>query len=151
MALRRKNSKKAEKLTFKPLKYPPKVIVAWGEAIAGNSKIRDWLMKNGFPELGMFTFALRNDQKAKMWLMQNGYPHLNAMISGAEGDIRAIKWLDNFGFELLKNMAIAIDGDEEAEAWVKNHDKFFYVVMKKMEIVKDQIHMDNTDPHKINP
>lgn len=145
------SKKRPEKMKIKPLAYPPKILIAWGEAIAGNNKIRDWLIKNGYPELGMFSFALRNDDKAKMWLMQNGYPHLNALISGAEGDAVAIDWLNRFGYTLLKNMARAIDGDEKAEAWVAGNDKLFYVIMKKMEIVKDEIQMDNTDPHKINP
>ena len=44
--------------------YPPKILVAWGEAISGNGEIRDWLIKNGYPELGLFTFALRNKDDA---------------------------------------------------------------------------------------
>ena len=37
--------------------YPAKVLLAWGEAIMGHAQLRDWLIKNGYPELGIFTFA----------------------------------------------------------------------------------------------
>ena len=39
-------------------KYPEKIVVAWGEAISGNIEIRDWLMKNNYPELGL-CFVMR--------------------------------------------------------------------------------------------
>ena len=60
-----KDKKKAGKSSIKPINYPPKILVAWGEAISGNSKILDWLMKNGYPELGIFCHALKNDVKGK--------------------------------------------------------------------------------------
>ncbi len=41
-----------------------------------HSEIRDWLIKNGYKELGLFTFALRNMDDARMWLVENGSPHL---------------------------------------------------------------------------
>ena len=37
--------------------YPPKIIVAWGEAISGNTKIRDWLASNNDAEVAMVTGA----------------------------------------------------------------------------------------------
>jgi hypothetical protein len=33
--------------------YPAKVLVAWAEAIGGNAAIRDWLLRNGYKELGL--------------------------------------------------------------------------------------------------
>ena len=48
--------------------YPAKVLLAWGEAISGHVGLRDWLIRNGYPELGIFTFALRNkDDARKRW------------------------------------------------------------------------------------
>ncbi|MBK7945117.1 MAG: hypothetical protein IPJ85_07365 [Flavobacteriales bacterium] len=47
--------------------------------------MRDWLTTNGYPELGIFTFALRNKADARKWLMENGHPHLMAVINGIEG------------------------------------------------------------------
>ena len=48
--------------------YSEKILLAWGEAIGGNLEIRDWLMKNGYPELGLFCFALYFDKNH-----QHGY------------------------------------------------------------------------------
>ena len=77
--------------------YPAKVLLAWGEAIGGNAALRDWLMRNGYPELGIFTYALRNKQDARKWLMENGHAHLMAVITGIEGDVKALDWLDRNG------------------------------------------------------
>ncbi len=90
--------------------YPAKILLAWGEAIRGNGGLRDWLMKNGYPELGVFTFALRNQPEARKWLMSNGHPHLLALIQGAEGDTHALKWLERNDLNVLRHMALA--GDE---------------------------------------
>jgi len=145
------NKKKINKASLKPINYPPKILLAWGEVISGNSKIRDWMMKNGYPELGIFYHALRNDVKAKEWLMKNGYPHLLAMISGGEGDQIALKWLEQFDFFILKHMAMAIDGHSGAKNWLMNHDKIYAGLALKMEIVKNEIDLKNNSPHTINP
>lgn len=141
---------KAEKASIKPINYPPKILVAWGEAISGNSEINDWLMKNGYPELGIFCHALKNDVKGKNWLMNNGYPHLLAMISGGEGDEIALKWLEEFNFTLLKYMALAIDGHPAAKKWLREYDMLYATLAFKMEEVKDHIELRNNDPHTLN-
>ena len=64
--------------------YSEKILLAWGEAIGGNLEIRDWLMKNGYPELGLFCFALYFDKKSSAWLLKNA-PHLLALIKAVEG------------------------------------------------------------------
>ena len=69
--------------------YPPKIIVAWGEAISGNTKIRDWLASNNYAELAMFTFALNLNEEARDWLMKEGHPELMALVMGSEGDEKA--------------------------------------------------------------
>ncbi len=150
---KKKKAKKgeAQKIPFKPLNYSPKILIAWGEVISGNREIREFLIKNGYEELGMFYFALKNDNRAKRWLMNNGYPHLNAMIAGGEGDENAISWLQNYGFDVLANMARTIDGDEKAMKWLMKHDPLFAGLAKRMEAVKRVIEADNNDPHKINP
>ncbi|MCB0767680.1 MAG: hypothetical protein KDB95_10785, partial [Flavobacteriales bacterium] len=86
--------------------YPAKVLLAWGEAISGHAELRDWLMKNGYPELGLFTFALRNKPEAREWLMKNGHPHLMAIITGIEGDTKALEWLERNGMSVLKHVAL---------------------------------------------
>ncbi|MGD1849028.1 MAG: hypothetical protein ACFB10_26850 [Salibacteraceae bacterium] len=80
------------------LNYPPKVLLAWTEAVGGNAKIRDWLIQHGYKELGIFCFALRNKASARQWLLENKFPHLLALINGVEGNLSAIKWLDRYGF-----------------------------------------------------
>ena len=96
------------------MEYPLKIIVAWGEAISGNREIRDWLIKNGYRELGLFTYALRNKDDARDWLMKNGYPHLMALINGIEGNQGALKWLEKNNFNILRHMALAGDSHEES-------------------------------------
>ena len=130
--------------------YPVKVLVAWGEAITGNAEIRDWLMKNGFPELGLFTFALRNQEEALVWLMKNNFPHLAALINGMEGNKQALQWLEDNGFAKLKMMAIAGDGNAKATKILMQNDKLLAMLALKMGAVKDSIERDNNDVHKIS-
>ncbi len=139
-----------KKLTYKPLIYPPKIIIAWGEAISGNKKIRDWLGKNGYPELYTFVFALNLKQDARDWLMKNQYPHLLALIEGVEGKKSALDWLINNKFSILWYMALAGDGDRDAAKWLIKNEKEFAMVALKIKIVKDEIETDNMDPHKIS-
>lgn len=131
--------------------YPIKILVAWGEAISGNAKIRDWLMKNGYPELGLFTFALRNKDEAKVWLMENNFPHLLALINGIEGNPQALKWMDEYGFKTLRLMALTADHNEEAGRVLAKNDKLLLMLALKMGAVKDAIEQDNNDVHKISP
>lgn len=130
--------------------YPVKILVAWGEAISGNSGIRDWLMKNGYPELGLFTFALRNQEEALVWLMKNNFPHLAALINGMEGNKQALLWLEDNGFGKLKMMALAGDNHEEATKVLMKNDKLLAMLALKMGAVKDSIEEDNNDVHKIS-
>ena len=131
--------------------YPVKILVAWGEAISGNGKIRDWLMKNGYPELGLFTFALRNKDEAKIWLLENNFPHLLALINGIEGNPQALQWMDENGFKKLKLMAMTADHSEEAGKILANSDKLLLMLALKMGSVKDAIEIDNNDVHKMSP
>ena len=131
------------------MEYPIKILVAWGEAISGNKEIRDWLIQNGYKELGLFTYALRNKDDARDWLMKNGYPHLMALINGIEGNQAALKWLEKNNLNILRHMALAGDSDEAAFNWLlKNGHREFAMLAKKMEIVKVDIDNDNSDVHK---
>lgn len=130
--------------------YSTKILVAWGEAITGNGEIRDWLTKNGYPELGIFTFALRNKDDATAWLMNNKFPHLVALINGIEGNPQALKWLEENGFTNLNIMALAADHNEKATLHLMKKDKLLAMLALKMGAVKDQIDIDNSDVHKIS-
>ncbi len=129
--------------------YPAKVLLAWAEAIGGHPGLRDWLMKNGYPELGVFTFALRLKREARDWLMQNGHPHLMAVITGIEGDKKALAWLDHHGMNLLKQVALAGDGNEGSVRWlIDNGHKELARAALNMYRVKKSIDEDHSDPHK---
>ncbi len=132
--------------------YPAKIIIAWAEAIGGNKEIRDWLMANGYPELGIFIFALHNKQEARDWLLTNGHPHLMALINGVEGNPNAILWLRKYELDVLAKMAQAGDNSEEAMIWL--HANGFADMAKvagKIRIIKNEIESSNNDMHKISP
>ena len=132
------------------LTYPPKILLAWAEAIKGNKEIRDWLIKNGYPELGLFTFALRNKRDAREWLVTNKFHHLMALISGVEGDEEAVKWLNRHGFKMLAKVAMA--GDREVEVFdeLRRTDSLFAKIAREIMIVKTEIEENNWDYHRIS-
>ncbi len=133
------------------LAYPPKIILAWGEAISGNGKIRDWLIKNGYPELGLFVFALHLKQDAREWLMTNGHPALMALVHGAEGNLKALHWLEKNDFIVLHKMALGADNDNKSIEWlIVNGFPDFAVIAQKIRFVKNEIDRDNNDVHKIS-
>lgn len=127
--------------------YPEKILVAWGEAISGNSEIRDWLMKNNYPELGLFCFALYFDKGATEWLMTHA-PHLMATIKAIEGKKDALIWLQRNNFSLLVQLAKAADDDEEMMRELVRTDRLFAVIAQKIKFVKDQIEDANNDVHR---
>ena len=131
-------------------KYPQKVLVAWGEAISGNREVRAWLIKNGFPELGIFVFALHLKADARKWLLDHGHAPLMALISGIEGDAKALDWLETHDFPVLRHMAVA-GGDEDAMRWLITHDQRTLAVLAlKMWSVKMAIEDDHNDPYKFS-
>lgn len=131
--------------------YPAKVLLAWGEAITGHTGLRDWLMANGYPELGIFTYALRLKPDARKWLLDHGHPHLMALISGIEGDKGALQWLERNGMQVLKQVALTGDGDDEAFKWlVQQGHRELAMLGRKMNMVKAAIDDDHNDPHKFS-
>ncbi|HMU15355.1 MAG: hypothetical protein JST41_06585 [Bacteroidetes bacterium] len=129
--------------------YPAKVLLAWAEAIRGHAPLRDWLMKNGYPELGVFVFALHLKDDARDWLMKNGHAHLMAVITAIEGNKTALSWLEHHGMAVLKQVALAGDGDEEAVRWLiaRGHKELARAALNMHE-VKQRIEDDHHDPHK---
>ena len=133
------------------LKYPIKIIIAWGEAISGNNGIRDWLIENGYPELGLFSFALRNQDSAREWLMSNKFPQFLALINAAEGNVEAQKWLRTHKYDLLLLIALAADNDDKAlESLQRMDEKEWAIIAHKIRVVKNKIERDNNDIHKIS-
>jgi len=133
------------------LDYSNKILLAWSEAVSGNNKIRDWLTTNGYPELGIFCYALRNKDSARKWLLENGFPHLMAFINGAEGNGQAIDWLNLHGFSDLAKMALAADNDAAAMTHVEaNFSREMILLTHKIRFVKNRIDAENEDVHKFS-
>lgn len=131
--------------------YPVKVLVAWGEAISGNRELRDWLLGNGFPELGLFVHAMHNQQSAREWLQQEGFPELMALCCGTEGDARAVQWLLNHGHITLANMARAADNDDDAmRILMEEPDRIWATLALKMRSIKNGIEERHNDWHSFN-
>ena len=131
--------------------YPIKVLVAWGEAISGNRELRDWLLGNGFPELGLFVHAMHNQQSAREWLQQEGFPELMALCCGTEGDARAVQWLPNHGHITLANMARAADNDDDAmRILMEEPDRIWATLALKMRSIKNGIEERHNDWHSFN-
>jgi hypothetical protein len=155
MFFKRKKRKKVEVsgvVALKPLKYPPKILVGWGEAIAGNKDLIDWfLASEEYKELGLAVHAILLKDDARDWLMANGYAHLMAMINGVEGNQEALHWLEKNNFHVLKHVALAGDGEKDSFSWlIKNGHEEFAMVSQKIKKVKDEIEEDHNDPHKIS-
>ena len=131
--------------------YPVKVLVAWGEAISGNRELRDWLLGNGFPELGLFVHAMHNQQSAREWLQQEGFPELMALCCGTEVDARAVQWLLNHGHITLANMARAADNDDDAmRILMEEPDRIWATLALKMRSIKNGIEERHNDWHSFN-
>ncbi len=133
------------------LAYPAKVLLAWGEAISGHQGLRDWLLHNGYPELGVFCHALRLQEDARDWLVKQGHPHLMALIHATEGNKQARAWLDEQGLGVLKQVALTGDGDLDAQRWlVNNGHRELAVIGHRIYKVKRQIDEDNSDYHRFS-
>ena len=132
--------------------YPSTVIIAGGEAISGNLAIREWLMANGFPELGIFVHAHNNQDDARTWLMENNFPHLMALINGAEGNPNALLWLKKNKYDVLEKMARAADNHEDSLMWLLQQDlRDMAGIAQRICIVKNEIERRNNDVHSISP
>lgn len=138
-----------KKLNINRVEYPTKVLIAWSEAIGGNHQIKDWLVKNGYPELGVFVHAVYNQDDARKWLVDHGFPHLLALVNGAEGKEDAVKWLMNFDFPILARVARAADGYYAERDWLLANDKLFAMIAVRIKRIKDEIHENNCDYHRI--
>ena len=145
------SDKKTKKIILKQLEYPSKVLIAWREAIGGNVEFRDFLIRSPYKELGIFCFAILNDQKSRKWLLDNSYGHLLSTIEGIEGKDSALVFLKKNGFDLLFHFARSADSWKDSQIWLQKKDKLLYAISLKIEYVKDEIELRNQDPHKLNP
>ena len=145
------SDRKTKKIILKQLEYPTKVLIAWREAIGGNVEFRDFLIRSPYKELGIFCFAILNDKKSRKWLLDNNYGHLLATIEGIEGKDSALVFLKENGFDLLFHFARSADSWKDSQIWLQKNDKLLYAISLKIEFIKDEIELNNEDPHKLNP
>jgi len=140
-----------EKIMADLLKYPPKILIAFGEAISRNVKIHEWLFKNGYPELGALASSLQADEKGFDWLMKNGYPQFAAFCNAIDEDKIAYDWLINNKFNLLIILHDAAYERLEAIKWLKDKNlEIFIVIAAKIRELKANQHRDYEDYHKIH-
>ena len=133
------------------MQYPAKVLLAWGEAISGNRQLLDWLMKNGYQELGMTCHAIHLVDSARAWLMSNGQPHLMALVNGAEGNKNALVWLHQYGYKHLADMALGADNDDDAiQRLIAAEQREWAGVALKIRSVKNQIEERHNDVHSLS-
>ena len=133
------------------MQYPAKVLLAWGEAISGNRQLLDWLMKNGYQELGMTCHAIHLVDSARAWLMSNGQPHLMALVNGAEGNKNALVWLHQYGYKNLADMALGADNDDDAiQRLIAAEQREWAGVALKIRSVKNQIEERHNDVHSLS-
>jgi hypothetical protein len=134
------------KINFARLNYPPKIMLAWCEALKGNTEIGLYLLENGYEEIYHTTQAILLKQEARDWLMKNGYPHLMAMVNAAEGNESALHWLDVHGFDMLYHVANAVEGEMTSFEWLRvNADEFTFQLTKTIKQVKDNIEFNHND------
>lgn len=139
---------KVQVVPMKPIDYPAKVIMAWAKAIEGNQDILQWLKDNGYEELFYATYALQLKNEARDWLTKNGYPQLMAFINAAEGNEKALRWLQLNKMDLLYHMAMAIENDVTSLAWLSHHGTVDLVYLAKtIKTLKDQIEENHNDIH----
>lgn len=82
--------------------YPVKILMAFACTFdPGGEEFFEWLMRNGYPELGALSHAIQGDSGAKDWLLNNGYPQFAALDSAIDEEKPAQEWLQKNHFELL--------------------------------------------------
>ena len=109
-------------------------------------------MANGYPELGLFVFALHLKKDARQWLMDNGFPHLMATIECTEGREQACQWLQKYDLILLEKVARAADNDEHSAQWLM--DRNFQDMLRlavRIRKLKNEIQSRHDDMHFISP
>lgn len=132
--------------------YPVKILLLLELAVQGNVEPLEWLLNNGYPELGAFANAIRNDKMALQWLFSNGYPDLAALTKAIEDDYNAYIWLKKFKKDFYIILADAVQPKDYAIKYLHEHKlEVFLRLCVIIKAVKDQQANDAWDYHKSNP
>lgn len=100
------------------LKYPAKIILAFGETINGNDEILLWLFKNGYADLAALSRSIRGSGEAFEFLLKH-HPRLAALDAAIDNDPRAFVWLRDNRFDFNLIFAEACQGKPRAIAWLQ--------------------------------
>jgi hypothetical protein len=130
------------------LKYPPKILVAFGETIGGGKDIIDWFLKNGYPELAAFSYSVQGSDEAVDWLLKNGFPELAALDSAIDDDQKAYEWLQRNHYEFHIVFADAVHGKGEAiECFLRHELGVLLNITQKIRKLRDS---HTFDYHKLH-
>ncbi len=130
--------------------YPPKILVAFGEAVGHNTKIHQWLLDNGYPELAALTACLMGQRDAEEWLKKHKFNHLLAFHYAVYDDENARKWLALYKYNLLAVLADAVNGYKPAMEYLRKRNlNVFIRLALKIKKLKDEVIFDANDYHKI--
>lgn len=130
--------------------YEPKLLLAFGESVRGNRRFTDFLMKNGFPELGALSGAINSDTEALQWLLDNGYPEFGVLSNAIDGEDHAIAWLEKYHCDFLSLFAAACRQEKEAMNWFVANDLQLFIGL--IRIIQDVLlfqSWDSSDVHKL--
>lgn len=124
------------------LDYPPKILIAFGEAIVGNEKIMDWLINNGYPELAAFASAIRGSEDAIEWLRKH-HPVWAILDAAIDNQVGALVWLRKNGFDFELKFAGLCNKQEESVKYFQNLDlKMFIYLAEKINFFRDGMVFD---------
>lgn len=129
--------------------YPTKILMAFGCTFEPEGdEFFEWLMRNGYPELGALSHTIQGDTKAKDWLMEHGFPHLAAIDSAIDKEAKAEEWLLKNHFEVNLAFAKAINRDDDATDWLlKNELQVLVIIADKIRKYLDDKYLNF---HKIH-
>ena len=130
--------------------YDAKLLLAFGESLKLDRKFTDFLIKNGFPELGALSSAINADTDALQWLLDNGYPEFAVLSNAIDNEDAAIAWLEKYNCDFLSKFAAACRKEDEAVKWFVANNLHIYIRLIKIiqEILLRQA-LASDDVHKL--
>ncbi len=142
--------KVVQKVSMKPFVLHPKECLAWIQALEGNIDFLGWA-KLEREDIYHATKAIFLENDSRDWLVKNGYPQIMAMIHAAEGDVKAQAWLKQFKMDELYHMAMAVEDEAESWNWLKMHStEAVFLLTKAIKKRKDDIEHNHNDIHTFN-
>jgi hypothetical protein len=136
------------------LKYPPKILIAFGEAAAGNKKILKWLIDNSYPELAAVADCIQSrckkcGKEAFDWLIKYNYHQYAALCDSIRGNEDAYSWLKKNKFDFLIIIIDAFFEEKEAIDWLRKEDlDIFVIITQKIKMFLQKKRNDKGDYHK---